>query len=256
MNVADVAAARDMRHLLLSLFICVLCLAGAVSGEEACSSEFKLLLVPSDLQRALKSLDAGQGTQGEVYLFDTDALDLFSQGVILRVREGGAKSDLMVKVRVPTIETITGMGDVGKRYKCEIDQSGDSAVRSYSVLTRFAGEVPTSGNALSKLLSAGQRRLLEQAHVRINWDAVRRTANITSTVWQIRSNPTLPKLTLELWHWHTGQALEISAKAASAADSKAVPLRKLVADKGLTTDATQTQKTELVLREIRKISSQ
>jgi len=224
-------------------------------GEETCSSEFKLLLMPSELQLAVNSFHAGKSVTGRIYLFDTDSLDLLSRGVILRVRRTGTKADLMVKVRIPTDETVVGIGDASQGYKCEIDQSGDSSVRSYSVLTTLTGDVPNTGNDLSRLLSAGQRKLLDHAKVRLDWNAVKRIAEISSTVWQIRKNPDVAKLTLELWQWPTGQLLEISTKAAPGTASDAVPLRNLVAEKGLSPDVNQMQKTELVLRNIRKDSS-
>src|SRR5271167_535857 len=84
----------------LALIGAILLLAPALHAEEKCSVEVKLLLSPPTTQTVIASLGFENETTGRVYLFDTDALDLSMQGVIVRVRQG-AKNDLTVKVRLP-----------------------------------------------------------------------------------------------------------------------------------------------------------
>jgi len=69
-----------------------------------------------------------------VYFFDTNALDLQSQGVILRLRMG-ATSDLTVKLRPPANVVASDWLKGAKRYKCEDDLTGEMALRSYSIQT-------------------------------------------------------------------------------------------------------------------------
>jgi hypothetical protein len=195
-----------MKPLLLALRCCLSTLATAA---ESCGAEVKLVLAP-DVQAVVTALGAGPGKSRKVYLYDTKALDLLSRGVIVRVRSG-ANADLMVKVRIPPEETLAGVNGLGK---CEIDRNEDSAVRSYSILTPVAGELPKSGAEVLRLLSPAQQQLLKAAHISLDWSAIERLADIDSTVWQTRPQPGLGKLTLEMWQWPSGRVLELSAKTA------------------------------------------
>lgn len=96
----------------------------------------------------------------------------------------GATSDLTVKLRLPTSSKVSdgfGGSDYGK---CEVDLTGDLALRSYSIQTKFAGNPPTTGQELFELLSTPQKQLLEQAHVSLDWTQIERIAEIKSTDWE------------------------------------------------------------------------
>src|SRR5208283_2884522 len=80
-------------HLCLVLLLCA-----ALHAKERCDAEVKLLLSPEQSQAAVRALKARGETSGRVYFFDTDQLDLLSQGVIVRLRQGSA-NDLTVKLR-------------------------------------------------------------------------------------------------------------------------------------------------------------
>src|SRR5271170_4390711 len=78
----------------------LLCLGLALHAQDKCNIEAKLLLSPTQAQAAIASLNLEKETGGRVYFFDTSALDLLSQGLIVRLRQG-ADNDLTVKLRPP-----------------------------------------------------------------------------------------------------------------------------------------------------------
>ncbi len=237
-----------MRSALVFL-ICCLCVV-ARAGE-TCGSEIKLLLDPSTVDAVVKSLNAGSGTTRQVLLYDTAKLDLLSRGIIVRVRTG-SDPDLMVKVRIPTERSLSAADGIAK---CEIDRTGDSAVRSYSITIALAGEVPNSGIEVLRLLSPAQKQLLEQAHVPLDWSRMERVATIESTVWRTGIQPEFGKLALELWKWPAGQVLELSTKAADDGASTQTQLLRLANDKRLAVSPIQKTKTEIVLRDLRRTAA-
>lgn len=238
-----------MKHRLLSGICCLLCLSAIGLAQNQCDAEIKLLLVPTEVQSVVKALNAGPPAKGQVFLFDTNSRDLFSHGVIVRARVGGATNDLMVKVRVREDQAIPVHG-LGAGYKCEVDRTGDAAVRSYSVRIKLNGNVPTSGKDVLALLSRGQKRLLEEARISPDWSRMEKVASIDSTVWKIRNQAGLAKLSLELWQWESKQVLELSTKIANDDPSILIRIRKLVTDKGLSIEANQKQKTQMALQDI------
>lgn len=240
---------REMRLRLLSLTLVLLCLTAIASAQHRCDAEIKLLLDPTEVQSVVKALSAGTPAEGEVYLFDTKSRELFSHGVIVRARQGRATADLMVKVRISTDQSMSVTG-LGAGYKCEVDRTGDSAVRSYSVKTKLTGDLPASGNDVLKLLSPDQKRLLEDAHISPDWNRVQKVAVIHSTAWKVRNEGGLSKLSLELWQWSSNRVLELSTKVPTDDASVSTQLRKLVTDKGLSIDQTQTQKTRLAVKDL------
>jgi hypothetical protein len=239
-------------RLVLQLCLCsAVCLATVPLAEEKCGTEIKILLLPAELHSALQSFNAGPGVIGSVYLFDTNALDLLSQGVILRLRTG-VISDITVKLRArANLQGSSGPSGVD-HYKCEVDLTGEAALRSYSIQTKFAGTLPTTGDELFELLSATQKRLLERAHVSIDWARVKRIPEIKSTHWQIRPQQHFPKLALELWEWRTGEILELSTRVAGDARASAYgKLRQVVESNGLSLNKEQKSKTTLALEDLR-----
>ncbi len=232
--------------LLASIF-----LRSASSAKEKCSAEAKLLLSPEQTQLAATALDAREETLGHVYLFDTDKLDLLSQGVIVRLRQG-TRNDLMVKLRSPAGKEFFDPGEKGSKYKCEEDVAGGEARPSYSITTPYSGQqLPITGNAVFSLLTPAQKKLLQEAQVSIDWSRVRRIADIQSTEWQVTDQGDFHKLTLELWKWPAGQILELSTKTRAEPGPAAYSeLRQLAKAKGLSLLATQQLKTAIVLQSI------
>jgi hypothetical protein len=238
---------------LLSLGICfVLWLAGACQADDHCGAEIKLLLVPTETHSVETAFKAGKSTTGSVYFFDTNALELLAQGVILRLRSG-ATSDLTVKLRPPANIADSGWLKGTKRYKCEVDVTGEAeaALRSYSIQTKFAGTLPQTGSQLFEHLSSAQRELLEQAHVSIDWARIKKIGEIRSTDWTIKGQSPFSKLVLELWEWKTGEILELSTKARGDAEASAyAQLRQMALNKGLSLNRDQKSKTALALKDL------
>ncbi len=238
------------RKMPLRIFgLCVLLFFGsALQAEEQCNIEAKLLLSPTEAQAAIASLDLKKETGGQVYFFDTAALDLLSHGLIIRLRQGG-DNDLTVKLRPPGGKKLSVPSNVGEAFSCEVDLIGDATVPSYTARREYsATRLPETGTEISKLLDAGQEELLKQAQISIDWTRVKRIADIQSTSWQTNAQPNFKKLTLELWESPAGRILELSAKAGpDAGPSTYKALQQLVSTKGLVLNSTQEAKTSLAL---------
>jgi hypothetical protein len=102
------------------------------------------------------------------------------------------------------------------------------------------------------LLSTTQKRLLEQAHVSIDWARIKPIAEIKSTDWQIKRQPHFPKLALELWQWRSGEILELSTRVAGDARASSYgKLRQVVESNGLSLNKEQKSKTTLALEDLR-----
>jgi hypothetical protein len=130
-----------------------------------------------------------------------------------------------------------------------VDLAADETNISYSVRNSFTGlQVPETGNDIYRAFSEGQRRLLKVARVVVDWNQVKRVADIGVTDWQIKSGPRSEKLALELWVWPRGKILELSKRSESESGSEAYEeLRKMVLNKGLKLSADQRSKTRMVL---------
>jgi hypothetical protein len=241
------------RNLLpLARLSCVLFLfCSALQAQENCNVEVKLELLPAETQAAQTALSVKKQTAGHVYFFDTDSLDLLSQGAIVRLRTG-AKNDLTVKLRPPKGKTFTVPFESIAGVKCEVDLTGDGANSSYSIGRNLASEqLPQTGSDVSILLSASQKKLLNDAQISVDWSRIKRIAAIESTAWQTQAQPHFGKLSLELWEWAGGKVLELSTKV-SQDESLSVytELQKLVRTKGLSTSLDQRAKTAIVLEAI------
>jgi hypothetical protein len=207
----------------------ILFLASALQAEEKCSVEVKLLVSPTTTRTVIGSFGFEHETKARVYLFDTDALDLSMQGVIIRIRQG-AKNDLTLKVRLPKGNQLVDNSRLRERFPCEIDRTRAAANTSYAVARKYkAAKVSETGDNIFNLLSASQIKLLHEAQVSIDWERVKRIANINSTKWKTTSQSPFGELALELWEWPVGKILELSAKVEFDAEaSKYAELERLV----------------------------
>jgi hypothetical protein len=223
----------------------------SLHAQERCGVEAKLLLSPSELQAVVNSLNAGKETTSQIYFFDTGTLDLLSQGLIIRLRQG-ATNDLTVKVRQPRGKEVLDPSGKEGHLKCEDDFVGSGSTRSYSIAVKFvARQLPYTGTDLFELLTAGQRELLKQAHVSIDWVGVTRIAVIHSIDWHAAPGPPLNKVTLEMWKWKSGQVLELSTRAGpGSGPSRYAELRQLAIAKGFSLSTSQETKTAVVLKNI------
>jgi len=228
-----------------------LLLVGSWLHGESCDEEVKLLLSPTQVQVAVPALQASGETRVRIYFYDTPALDLLSKGVILRLREG-EEIDLTAKLRPVAGEKMVDPTRRRKGYKCEVDLNDGIENQSFSVERKYAAsEVPETGTELLKLLSVGQKKLLAESKVKIDWKQVRRVANIQSTSWTVPAKSPLGKLSLELWEWPGGSVLEVSTKGTLEAGRVTYRrLQELANEKELALDSNQHSKTAIALGEI------
>jgi|SRR5271168_2163737 len=235
-----------------SFFSCaVLLFYSGLQAQESCNVEVKLLLSPAETQAAIAALRVKKETAGRIYFFDTGALDLLAQGVIVRLRQG-AKRDLTVKLRPPKGKKFSTPLESLLGFKCEVDLTREGPNSSYSITRQLATQaLPQTGADVSRLLSSAQIELFEDAQVSVDWTRVKRVAEITSTDWQTQSQPHLGKLTLELWEWPGGKVLELSTKVSSEAGSSSyTELQQVVKAKQLAMSPDQRVKTSIALEAI------
>lgn len=226
-------------------------IVSSLHGQETCNEEVKLLLSPTQVQAAIPALQARGETHGRVDFYDTPALDLLSKGVILRLREG-EEIDLTAKLRPVSGEKFVDPTGGRERYKCEVDLNDGVEVRSYSVQKKYvAAKAPETGEGVLQLLSEGQKKLLEDSKVPIDWKRVERVAEIRSTSWTTKAKAPLGKLSLELWEWPGGRILEVSTKVApDVGQATYLGLQQLANQHGLALSADQHSKTAIALRAV------
>ena len=226
-------------------------ITSVLHAQQPCSEEVKLLLSPAQVQSAIPVLHAAGEAQGRIYFYDTPSLDLLTKGVILRLR-AGAEIDLTAKLRPLNGEKFNDPSKGRERYKCEVDLNDGIENQSYSVESRYPStKEPETGEELFKLLSDGQKQLLSDSKVQIDWKLVKRIVDIQSTSWTARANPPLGKLSLELWEWPGGTILELSAKTTpDAGKTTYAELRILAQRNNLTLSTTQRSKTAITLEAI------
>lgn len=213
-----------------------------------CPVEIKLLLAPPAIKTAIPSMGFEKATGGRVYFFDTNALGLLKQGVIVRVRQGG-KNDLTVKVRVPEGNGQVDTSRLREQFGCEIDRTAAGEDVSFAVGQRYKpGRLPELGVDILNVLNPQQTMLLQEAGVSIDWSQVRRIGAINSTAWETTGQRPFHKLALELWEWPAGSIIELSAKVGpDEGQSKFAELQQLANTKGLLLNANQGTKTSLLL---------
>jgi len=160
-----------------------------------------------------------------------------------------ASNDLTIKLRPLGNEKPSVPSNIGAGFDCEIDLIGGAASPSYTARSKYtATHVPETGVEISSLLDAGQKKLLTEAQISVDWARVNRIADIRATSWQTKAQPTFRKLALELWEWPGGRILELSTKVGpDAGPSKYTELQRVVKTKGLSLNATQRAKTSMVL---------
>jgi len=233
-------------------FLCTgICFGSAPHGQERCSAEVKLLLSPKETEPARSALNFTKEVAGFVYFFDTDSLDLLANGVILRLRRG-LDSDFTIKLRPPKGKKFSTTAGGHEDFKCEKDFTGDGAQLSYSIGRKYTSEqLPETGEDIARLLSEGQKKLLREAHVSVDWSRVKRVAEIKSTTWGTRAQAQIRKLTLEAWEWPNGNLLEISTRTRpDDGPSTYAELQELANTNGLSLSPIQGFKTSIVLKSV------
>jgi hypothetical protein len=204
-----------------------------------------------ETQHARTALNFTKEVASFVYFFDTDSLDLLAKGVILRLRRG-RDSDLTIKLRPPKGKKFFAAAGDHEDFKCEKDFTGDGVQLSYSIKRKYTAEqLPMTGGDITRLLSQGQKKLLQGAHASIDWSRVKRVVEIKSTTWETRAQAGARKLTLEEWEWPDEKIVEISTRATSGdGPTTYAELQKLAAESGLSLRPIQGFKTGIVLESV------
>jgi hypothetical protein len=237
-----------MNHRLRYLsLLATVSIASTLHAQQPCSEEVKLLLAPAQLQTVIPALQATGKTQGHIYFYDTPNLDLLSKGVILRLRVR-AEIDLTAKLRPPPGEKFADPSN--GRYTCEVDLNDGIENQSFLVQNKYlSANAPLTGEELFRLLSDGQRQLLVDSEVQIDWKQVKRIANVQSTVWTAKQP--LGKLSLELWEWPGGKILELSTRTTTdSGKATYATLRSLAQKNNLALSPVQRAKTSIALEAI------
>ena len=129
---------RTLRFLGTFLVLCP-----ASRAQETCPGEIKFLLSPPTIQTVIVSLGFEHKAVGQIYLFDTDELDLMKQGLIVRIRQG-QNNDLTVKIRWAMDRQEVDRSKLRKHFPCEMDRTGAGEDISYSVGRKY-GSAQESG---------------------------------------------------------------------------------------------------------------
>ncbi|WP_034215833.1 hypothetical protein, partial [Actinoplanes subtropicus] len=134
-------------------------------ARQADQVELKLV-VPVRDGRSL-GLDRATGSARRVYFLDTPALDLYRRGVIIRFRDrAGRRDDAVVKLRPVVPGRVPRWLRQADRFQMEIDALPGHAVCSGALKERLArgavAKAIAAGRPLTRLLSPGQRKLLDR----------------------------------------------------------------------------------------------
>ena len=153
-----------MARTVTARWLCILLFLGcAAHAQTKCNVEIKILLSPTETQAAVAALNFKKETAGRVYFFDTSALDLLGQGLIIRLRQG-AGDDLTVKLRPRGGAKPFAPSNIGEEFDCEIDLIGGCQDPRP---TRFAAGTPGQiclrpEAKFGNCLMPGKKRLLKE----------------------------------------------------------------------------------------------
>jgi hypothetical protein len=209
--------------------------------------------VPMALARFKLTDDKAE--QRTIYFYDTAALDLFAEGLILRARKVKDRDDdSTVKLRP------LRAADVSRRWlslpgwKCEVDRTGSRSVESCSLTTvQDTGEiddVAAGQRALVKLFSSEQELFASTySETPPDWSRLEVLGPIPAQAWRVSVRGLGPRLSAERWTLPDGRVLlELSTKVPEAdADATQAVLVGLLASRGLDTSTQQETKTRLAL---------
>ena len=202
-------------------------------AQELKKNEIKLFVVEDKIDEARKQIDKEFKPEGpsrhEIYFFDTAALGLYGNAdgpVILRARKKGKDSPqstvkLRREKRDPELEK--KLTEIRPKLEFEIEPEAivgrnEPPGISYSVdaesgkpLSELEG---ASGETISGWFSAGQKKFLEAAGIKIDWCDLRVFGRIDADVWDWKEKdaPVDAKVTAELWPLGDKRIFELSCK--------------------------------------------
>jgi hypothetical protein len=224
-------------------------------GDPTADETVEIKLELADGSAALATLgisDSSATTTEDVWFYDTESLELFSAGAILRARKvhDGA-DDATVKAR-PMLPEQTAPGWLSlDGSKCEVDETTASAESSCSLTsTPATGSIDdvASGAPIASLYDADQLVFLGSRDGGVALDTLSRFGPIASTDWTLDVASLPQPLDLERWVFGSTVLLEASFRV-DHADAPA-GMAALVAwanANGLSLAAMQVDKTGVAL---------
>jgi hypothetical protein len=217
--------------------------------------EFKGTVVDGDLAKVEKLL-AQQGVQAEdglVFFYDTKALALFDQNVLLRARVLPGDPETTVKLRPAAVAVAKAAKAGNDKVKVELDIAGKQSLSAKLDKKRDPGEIEAVAAApgtVPTLFSDKQRNLLAlHAPGAPALDVLRVLGPVKARKWELPQTVEFPyELAVEKWVLDEAtQFIELSIKVERDQAAKAQKdFRDLIDKKHLT--LTNEQKTPVVLR--------
>lgn len=195
--------------------------AGADSAPEI-RTEIKVALDPGEFLRFLdtQNLDFDQAREGAYYYYDTLALDLFKNRLIVRGRtwRGSRKGDFTVKVRPMDLSAVHEDWFKIAGFKCEYDLGVNVAIPGCGIKEERKKssifDVAKWQRPLSDLVSESQSSFPDYfLGAPPAWDALLVMGPIRAFTWEVSFSKDSPKATLEYWVLPDNQAMgEVSMK--------------------------------------------
>jgi len=222
-------------------------------------TEVKYLVLEGDeaIGRHLFELDPPSDVERSIWFFDTSALDLFRQGVILRARvtrSGDKPSDVTFKLRGPQVANLQESDmHLSADTKFEGDQAGTGTARpSYSLTVAHNSDeaiLKVAGGAalVRTLFSAEQQSLITRFVPGATLEDVSPCGPVPSQTWNLPKGKFPHELTAELWQVGSRPVLEFSDKMdAAKAAAFAAKLSAFLDEEHIRFDP--SSKTELALQ--------
>lgn len=224
-------------------------------ADRAGQVELKLL-VPGRTRRHL-GLTQRDGQARRVYFLDTPGLELYRQGLIVRLRSRGGRrrDDAVVKMRSVQPGAVPERLRRAGRFTAEVDALPGHYVFSGALKVQLGrGEVKrraAAGRPLTKLLSTRQRRVVEDhLPAGVCLDDLRTYGPIEVRRHELTLDDLDRPLTVEQWTYPDGAALlEVSTRSsAGRAPAVAARVTDVLSARGVVPAGTQFTKTERALR--------
>lgn len=222
--------------------------------------EVKFSLSVQDLNQSLKALDFDkeEAEYRDIYFVDTKNLDLYSQNILVRIRQGvDDNSDITVKQRPANPKFDWSSYEEVGGFKCEADMTSQKTVTSCSIKKDVDAEdvdlVLEEEDDIQDLLKKNQKALLEDLGIKVAWSKLNVLGPIKSTAWELETSDGL-EVSVEVWKVAAGNFfLEVSSKG-DLKDAKSIQakLEKLIQSKKLSVDSAQVSKTEFALKKLSK----
>ena len=212
------------------------------------------VVVPKREGRFL-GIDHDRAPVRRVYFLDTPDLALYRHGVIVRFRDRPRRDDVVVKLRPVVPGRVPGWLRDADQFQMEIDALPGRAVCSGALKKRLGrndvARAIATGRPLTKLLSPGQRRLLDRyAPAGVDLPDLKVYGPIDVRCHSVQLRGLDRGLTAERWRYPDGSdLLELSTRcAADEAAKVASRITSALRAYGVGPAEVQRTKTEVALR--------